>query len=187
MKISGLVSNLAFAGFCALGKVYYKLWIPDQDIELIYVLSVISVLSGVLDGAITPLFYIYTLTVKNKIPCLITITGGVLNVLGMYVLVKYTDMGVYSIVITTAIIMLFIEGVTNPIYMSKCLNINVGVIYKPLFMHIVSCLVMTAAFRLIAIIVDPMTWVGLIVTAVLMVVVGVVIHFGIVFYNGIVI
>ena len=132
-------------------------------------LSVISVLSGVLDGAITPLFYIYTLTVKNKIPCLITITGGVLNVLGMYVLVKYTDMGVYSIVITTAIIMLFIEGVTNPIYMSKCLNINVGVIYKPLFMHIVSCLVMTAAFRLIAIIVDPMTWVGLIVTAVLMV------------------
>ena len=35
MKISGLVSNLAFAGFCALGKVYYKLWIPDQDIELI--------------------------------------------------------------------------------------------------------------------------------------------------------
>lgn len=181
MKISGLVSNLAFAGFCALGKVYYKLWIPDQDIELIYVLSVISVLSGVLDGAITPLFYIYTLTVKNKIPCLITITGGVLNVLGMYVLVKYTDMGVYSIVITTAIIMLFIEGVTNPIYMSKCLNINVGVIYKPLFMHIVSCLVMTVAFRLIAIIVDPMTWVGLIVTAVLMVVVGVVIHFGIVF------
>ena len=40
---------------------------------------------------------------------------------------------------------------------------------------------MTAAIRLIAIIVDPMTWVGLIVTAVLMVVVGVVIHFGIVF------
>lgn len=181
MKISGLVSNLAFAGFCALGKVYYKLWIPDQDIELIYVLSVISVLSGVLDGAITPLFYIYTLTVKNKIPCLITITGGILNVLGMYVLVKYTNMGVYSIVITTAVIMLFIEGVTNPIYMSRCLSINAGVIYKPLFLHIVSCLVMTVMFRFIAIIVAPTTWIGLIVAAVLMVVMGVVIHFGIVF------
>lgn len=181
MKISGLVSNLAFAGFCALGKVYYKLWIPDQDIELIYVLSVISVLSGVLDGAIMPLFYIYTLTVKNKIPCLITITGGILNVLGMYVLVKYTNMGVYSIVITTAVIMLFIEGVTNPIYMSRCLSINAGVIYKPLFLHIVSCLVMTVVFRFIAIIVAPMTWIGLIVAAVLMVVMGVVIHFGIVF------
>ena len=40
---------------------------------------------------------------------------------------------------------------------------------------------MTVVFRFIAIIVAPTTWIGLIVAAVLMVVMGVVIHFGIVF------
>lgn len=31
-----------------------------------------------------PLYYVYTLTVKNKIPCFITIIGGVLNVVSIW-------------------------------------------------------------------------------------------------------
>lgn len=42
-----------------------------------------------------PIYYVYTLTLKNKLPCWITIAGGFLNVVSMYVLLKYTQMGVY--------------------------------------------------------------------------------------------
>lgn len=36
MKISGILSNIAFAGFATLGMIYYELWIPNQNINLIF-------------------------------------------------------------------------------------------------------------------------------------------------------
>lgn len=88
MKLTSLFSSIVFAAFFSLGKVFYALWIPGQDIDLIYVLTVITMLSSVIEGPVYPLYYIYTLTVKNKIPCLVTVVGGILNVAGMAILVK---------------------------------------------------------------------------------------------------
>ena len=50
-------------------------------------------LASVVEGPIYPLYYIYTLTVRNKIPCIITVIGGILNVAGMAILVKYSSLG----------------------------------------------------------------------------------------------
>ena len=100
------------------------LWIPGQDIAKIYFITIIAMLPCVTEGCVYPLYYAYTLTIKNKIPCLVTIAGGLLNVVGMYLLLKFTKLGVYSIVITTAIIMNLIVGVFNPVYISKCLNVR---------------------------------------------------------------
>lgn len=67
MKVSGMISNVGFAGFVALGMSYYKLWIPNQDIDLIYKLTVITLLVCIPGGPMTPLYYIYTLTTKKEI------------------------------------------------------------------------------------------------------------------------
>ena len=42
MKLSGMISNIVFAGYVALGMVFYKLWIPGEDIAVIYTLTVIN-------------------------------------------------------------------------------------------------------------------------------------------------
>ena len=46
MKICGMMSNLVFAGFYALGLAYYNLWIPNQDVVLIHRLTVITIMAG---------------------------------------------------------------------------------------------------------------------------------------------
>lgn len=124
MKVSGIITNCILAGFIAVGKEFLALWIPGQDIAKIYFITIIAMLPCVTEGCVYPLYYAYTLTIKNKIPCLVTIAGGLLNVVGMYLLLKFTKLGVYSIVITTAIIMNLIVGVFNPVYISKCLNVR---------------------------------------------------------------
>ena len=176
IKISGMISNIFFAAFFALGLSYYKLWIPNQNIQLIYWLTVISIFSGVLEGAVYPLYYIYTLTVKNKIPCIITILGGILNVAGMYLLINYTDLGIFAVVLTTAIIMTFINGVSNPLYMSFCLNISPLVIYKPLFMHLISCFCMTVSFVCVANCLVINSWKQFILLAIILTAIGIAIH-----------
>ena len=181
MKVSGLISNLAFAGVVSFGLCYYKLWVPNQNCLLLYRLTVIDVASSIFEGAIYPLYYIYTLTVKNKVPCVITIIGGVLNVLGMYILIKNTDLSVYAVFVTTAVIMLFINGVTNPVYMSRCLKLPWITFYPELIRHVISCAVMTIAFMFISKILKPYSWVTLIITLLISCIVGLLIHVLIVF------
>lgn len=181
MKLTSLFSSIVFAGFFSLGKVFFALWIPGQDIDLIYVLTVITMLSSVIEGPVYPLYYIYTLTVKNKIPCLVTVVGGILNVAGMAILVKYSSLGIYSIVLTTTVIMLFINLVTNPLYMTHCLKIEWFTFYPTLLRTIISCTCMTISFTLIANALNPSTWMSFALTAILCGIMGCIIHLAFVF------
>ncbi len=183
MKLTGLFSSMIFAGFVSLGKVFYNLWIPGQDIDLIYILTVITMLSSVIEGPVYPLYYIYTLTVKNKIPCIITVLGGVLNVVGMAVLITYSPLGIYSIVLTTTVIMLFINLVTNPLYMTHCLKIKWFTFYPSLIKTVISCMAMTFVFILIKNMLNPNTWIQFVLTAFLCSIVGCIIHLLLVFSN----
>lgn len=176
MVVSGLFSNLAFAGFFALGKEYYLLWIPKQDIDLVWALTVLTILGSVVEGAVFPLYYIYTLTVKNKMPCIVTICGGVLNVIGMYVLIKATNLGPFAVVLTTTVIMTAINLVFNPIYMTKCLNLRTVEFYPSLVKHILSCATMTVAFWGISQITNSVTWIDLIIKMLMCVIVGLGLH-----------
>ena len=181
MKVSGLFSSVAFAGFFALGKCFYTLWIPGQDIDLIYGLTVVTMLALVVEGPIHPLYYIYTLTVKNKIPCIITVIGGVLNVCSMAVLIKYSSLGIYSIVLTTTVIMTFINTVTNPIYMTHCLKVKWYTFYPALIKSFLSCACMSVACLYISGMINPKTWVEFAFSAIICGIVGCITHLIIVF------
>lgn len=50
MKICGMFSNIAFAGFTSLGMLYYKLWLPAQDTKTLYWLTFIAVSLSITAG-----------------------------------------------------------------------------------------------------------------------------------------
>ena len=176
MKVSGMLSNIAFAGFATLGLVYYKLWIPNQNTELIFSLTMITIAASVVSGPMTPLYYIYTLTLKKEFPCIVTILGGLLNVAGMYILIRYTSIGIYSIVLTTTIVMIFINFVTNPLYMSYALKVPYWTFYPCLLRNILSCFVVTLIFKFLSTLYLPNSWVGLGICAVGYCIIGAFLH-----------
>lgn len=177
MKICGYFSNVILAGFFALGRVYYELWMPGQDTNTLYLLTLVTILTGLTTGTMLPVYYVYTMTVKNKLPCLVTIAGGFLNIFSMFLLLKFTDWGAYAIVATTAVITLGINLFFNPIYAAGCLKTSARPIYRTLIRHLVSACVMSSVFLLIEAVVDPSNWFTLIGTAMMMAAVGVPIHF----------
>lgn len=182
MIICSFFSNVAFGGFVALGMLYYKLWLPNQDYTLLYSLTMISIVIYVTDGVLTPVYYINTLTLKNKVPCWVTIIGGVFNVLGMYILIKNTNLQAYAVVGTTTVIMLAINLFFNPIYAAWCLKISPKEIYEIIIKSIISVLFMTAVFVIIKNIFKPTAWITLIASAGVMVALGLVVH-GLVMYS----
>lgn len=176
MRISGCFSNIAFGGFIALGSLYYRLWLPNQNTRMLTALTVITVFNSITEGPIHPLYYINTLTLKNKLPSIVTIGGGVVNVITMYLLLKKTNMGSFAVVVTTAVIMVTINLTFNPIYAAKCIGIRPIIIYKVLTRHILSTFAMTAVFIGIRKILSPYNWIGLFTTAIMMTIVGILMH-----------
>lgn len=177
MKFSALLSNLAFAGFFALGMVYYKLWIPNEDIALVYQLTVITVLTSVASGSMKPLYYIYTLTVKQKFPCVITLITGALNVISMMVLLRFTDLGVYAVVWTTVVLVGFINFVSNPLYMAHVLGQPLTTFYPGIIRNVSSCAVLTALFTVLSRLYMPSSWLTLFACIAAYALIGAPVHF----------
>ncbi len=184
IKLNGLVSNIAFAGFTVFGAVYYKLWTPGQDIGVLQTLSVITIIGSVIEGAIYPLYYGYNLVVKVKIPCFVTIFSGLLNVLGMYVLIKYTHMGIYAVVATTTVLTWIVNFGFNPLYLSYCLKVKMTTFYPTLLRHIISSIVLLLTFYGVSRFLYPTTWLELIAVAVICTIIGSVVHMTIVMDKG---
>lgn len=169
MQWCGIVTNVVFAGFVAVGLQFLNLWIPKQDTNLIYILCILALLPCLSEGCVYPLYYIYALTVKNKIPCFVTIIGGLINIGSMYLLIRFTNLGLYAVLITTAIIMNFINLVTNPLYMSRCLKVKYSTFYPQIIRNILSCGVATGVLFFISKLLPSTTgWISLIIRILLL-------------------
>lgn len=181
IKVSGLFSNLAFAGFFSLGAIYYGLWTPSQDSILLHHVTIIAVLGGIVEGAVYPLYYTYTLTLKNRVPCFVTVASGFANVATMVIWIKYFDYGFYGVVITTAVLSWIVNFIFNPQYSAYCLDLKRWTFYPILLRHIGSCIVMTICFKFLTSFIYPSTWIGLIGVVFFCTAIGSIIHILIVF------
>lgn len=176
MRICGCVAGLAFAGFCAMGKLYYHLWLPEENAALLYQLTVVVIAISITEGIMQPVYFVNTLTLKNKIPCWVTIGGGIVNVAVTYCLLRYTALGAFAVVGTTTAVMLCINLFFNPIYASKCLGIRPGALYGTLCKHFLATGVMVGVLWWISEALKPQTWLGFFVCILPMSVVGVTIY-----------
>lgn len=181
IKVNGMISNIAFAGFVIFGSAYYRLWTPGEDIKMLQSITIITVLGSIIEGAVYPLYYVYTLTLRNKVPCIVTLISGLLNVVFMYMLIKLFNLGIFAVAGTSALLSWIVNFIFNPIYSAHCLNISKWTFYPTLLRHIFSCALITVVFYVISIIYFPNTWVTLVIIALISAFIGIIIHSTIVF------
>lgn len=165
IKFCGLLSNVIFAGFMVFGRIYYKLWVPSVDVDVLQFVSIITLLGLVIEGSVTPLYYVYTLTTKIKLPCLITILSGLTNVGGMFILLQFFDADLWGVVGTTTVLTWGVNFIFNPLYTARCLGVDRYTFYPSIVKNILSAVVILVIFKLISLIYYPTNWFGLIVVA----------------------
>lgn len=181
VKMTSLVASVFFAGFLSLGLVYYKLWIPHQDIELLYQLTLVVIGANLLPCIESPLFYIYTLTLTRKVSCIFTLISGVLNVLSMYVLIKYLHFGIFAVVGTTLVLESIIHLFAHPLYMAHVLRIPWHSFYPEILCSLLSIGLLSLAFVGLSKLYMPSSWLTLIACAIVYSAVGTALHFILVF------
>lgn len=102
MKVFSLVLSMPLVVFLSSGDVFFRLWMPGQDAEYMYMLSVLSLMAIVVIGPVAMLHNIFTVVNKLKTNSLLVVFTGFLNTVAGLVVLKYTDWGLYGIVFITA-------------------------------------------------------------------------------------
>lgn len=174
--LSGYVVCVVTAGFVAIGYSYFALWTPNQNIDLLSGIAIVTVIGFLFEGMATPLFYTYTLTLKNTIPCVVTIISGFLNVLGMYVLLKNTSIGLYGVVGTTTVLGFGTYFIFNPLYAAHCIGAKWNTYYPSMIKNLISTAIVCTISKLLPLMKLAKGWGGFALAAIIICIIAAPIH-----------
>lgn len=176
-KLIGFVSVIPLAGFVAYGKEFYSLWVPEQDASLLIVLSYLMIFEQLIGYPIQAFDGVFTAANKLKWPAIVSFMCGLLNVVSMIPLLKFTSLGLYAVAGTSTFIILLKDIVFKIPYVSKCAHVQTSHFWKLIARYLLSfCVITTVSFG-IKFILPIRTWFGLISEAFITVLISIVFNF----------
>lgn len=140
IRLMGILSSIPIGFLLVYGVDFFNLWTPGQDAQTISWLSALSLIPLILNGAINPLFHIYAVVNKVKVPSLIFVVFGLLQTGLTFLLLYMTNLGLWSIPIASLSINTIKFLTFVPIYAAYCLNQSLFTFHKPILKAVYSCL-----------------------------------------------
>ena len=144
MVIVGMLIGLPIGFLCVFSDVFYTLWVPGQDANMLQWMTIITILPMICGGSINPIFGIFSVTNKLRIPSLVVLGAGVLQTIVVFILLKTTNLGIWAIVGTSAVQSLIRNSLFTPIYGAICLGKKWTTFFPTMYRGIAGVLVVIA-------------------------------------------
>lgn len=165
VKVMGALLTIPIGYLIIFGADFYRIWVPGQDAGLLQGLSVLTLIPMVVTGSINTIFNVYTVTNKLKVPALVWVVLGVVNVLMVIALLKFTSLGIWTIPVVSLVMGLARNLTFTPIYAAYCLDVQWYTFYKSILrgcLCVSSVLIISTLYRMVYV---PTGWLGLIIAA----------------------
>ena len=159
MKFCSFFSNIIFCGIVVFGRYFVGLWVPNQDVDLIYSLLCIIMMSVVVSGVTTSLNNIFTVTNKLKTNSIFWLVVSFTNVAIVFVLLNTTSLGVYAVAGVSKVTGILGNLFFIPIYACHCLKVKWNTFYPIILKYMGTTVAMMAVFFGIrALYIVPINW-----------------------------
>lgn len=146
MKFSSFFTNIIFCGLVVFGRYFVGLWVPNQDVELIYRLLCVIMMSVVVSGVTTSLNNIFTVTNKLKVNSIFWLIISFVNVLLVFILLNTTSLGIYAVAGVSKATGILGNLFFIPIYACRCLKIKWNTFYPIILRYMGVTIAMMAVF-----------------------------------------
>lgn len=104
IMVVSVLANIPIGLFATFGKTFFSLWVPSQDAAQLAILSGISLL-GMLFAGISQCFVnIFGVVNQLKLNSIVIIGTGFVNIACIFILLRFTELGIYSVVAASSII-----------------------------------------------------------------------------------
>lgn len=146
MKFSGFFVSILFAGVIVYGYDFFALWVPGENISMIYVLSCISIVSVLASGIMSSLGNVFLLTNNLKVNSLVWMGVGCFNAIAVVILVQFTDLGVFAIAGVSKVVSICVSITYIPIYAAICLKIPRRTFYPLIIGYVLDTMLLVIVF-----------------------------------------
>lgn len=122
IMIISIIANFPIGLFLVFGEQFFLLWIPSQNAHQLSILSTLSLIGMLFVGISQCIVNIFGIVNKLKLNSLVVIGSGLVNISIVFLLLRFTDLGVYSIVgVSSVVSILRIFLFTAP-YAAYCID-----------------------------------------------------------------
>lgn len=146
IRILGLFSSIPLAILYAYGDIFYQLWIPGEDSQLLYILTIASTIGMTCALPQESLWNIFTITNKVKQSSLNLLYNSIIIIIIVLIGIYYakSDIAKLYVLASTRTIIGLIRVLTFlPVYGAKCLNLKSTIFYRPIIMNVISILILS--------------------------------------------
>lgn len=178
MKFSSFFTNIIFCGIVVFGRYFVGLWVPNQNVDLIYELLCVIMMSVVVSGVTTSLNNIFTVTNKLKANSLFWLVISFVNVVLVFILLNTTSLGVYAVAGVSKATGILGNLFFIPIYACRCLKIKWNTFYPIILRYMGTTAVMMVVFYGIRTIYTvPINWITFVIVCAIAGIAGCIVNF----------
>lgn len=141
IKLMGVFSVIPIGFLMVYGKSFFDLWVPGQNSDQIFLLSQLSLIPLLFNGAVNPLFHIYAVVNKVKVPSIAFVLFGLLQTITVLLLLSTTNLGLWAIPIGSLVVNLIKLLTFVPMYAAKCLNLPLYFFHGQIIKVVSSCII----------------------------------------------
>ncbi|MBY0124245.1 oligosaccharide flippase family protein [Bacillus sp. S/N-304-OC-R1] len=164
-KVLGVLISVPISGFIVFGDDFYRLWVPGEDASYLHLLSIIMMAPYLISGSINILFNVNIILNKVKVPSIMLFSTGALNVILMLILIKFTNLGLLAISISSSTLSVIRNCLFTPIYPAKCLSVKWATFYPLIIRNVLTMTVLAGVFYLIKGLINVDQWLDLMIIA----------------------
>ena len=166
MIIMSFLLSVPIGYFMVNSDYFFQLWVPSAYTSDMVWLSLIALILAATGYSIDALFSVYTITDRRKVPTLVLLATGTANMILVFILLKFTNMGVYAIAMSSAICLGLRNMFFTPIYGAKCLNLKPMTFFPVMIKGFFGIAIVVVIGMLYRHFIDHITWISFIINAV---------------------
>lgn len=154
----GIIINIPISIFLIIGKDFFSLWTPNIDSSVLYIYSIFAVSYQLVTSITWPLNNLNIITNNVKIPALVMLITGMVNIVLNFIFYYFTSLGPYSIPVVQAILFILNRGIFICIYTALTLNEKWYKFYQPILKNLESAICIILLGSLFNLLCKNNTW-----------------------------
>lgn len=166
IRIMGFISLIPLCVLFSYGDIFYSLWLPTQDYQMIYYLTIVGCIGYIFSFPLDSLWEIFTVTNKVKLAAINLIVNNfvVFGIVLVGMFLVESDIAKLFILAGTRSLMITFRSLTFlPITGAKLINMKAIDLYKPALKNVLSMLIIFAVSMIFRRLIYNSTWLSFLI------------------------
>lgn len=175
IKTMALILFVPITGFIVFSYDFYALWqrsLNEQELMTVTILSILTVVQAYFNASTSTMAQLSVVTNQLRLPAMVSLLTGVVSVVSELLLIYYTDLGIYAIVLMPTVVTVVRYIVFNSIYAAYCLKKPLAAFLPTALKTWLTIPVLAAIMYAVKRLLPVHSWMGLLLDAGICVVLG---------------